>query len=370
MLPIMKQWLLRLLMRRMTSVRGSMSHKEIRTIALWQFGGIGDMLLATPVILALEKAFPEVSIHFWCSNPSFASFLQRFKSLKSIHLFSVYDFDSRTLLRSHMRAKLRQIGDAMAEQKPDMLVNLHVPALLDWWAVEWWLIKRLAVPYSLGFDPHFLENASIFNVSLNAARHDSVHYTRLYQLLLQASAIDCEQRTVFPLFDADKKKVVTLLAKQGIAVGSHYVCLHIGGRRLKVEGKMWSIEYFSELARCLIDAGLRLILIGVQSEHEMGKILCEAVPDCVNLIGCTQIQEMATLISMSDGFIGHDSGPFHVAVAVGTPCVAICGRSDAEPEYLQYNLQSVVALTASSPDKISVNAVVDAAWSVFNGEVS
>jgi len=74
---------------------------------------------------------------------------------------------------------------------------------------------------------------------------------------------------------------------------------------------------------------------------------------------------MAALISMSNGFIGHDSGPFHVAVAVNTPCVAICGRPDAESEYLNYNRETVVVLSASSPDLITVDAVFDSAMRVF-----
>jgi len=117
--------------------------QDVQRIVIWQFGGVGDMLLATPVIRALEKTYPDAEIHIWCSDPPFAQFLHRFSQVKSIHSFPIYDFDSRTLLRGRVRRVLRQLGDAMAMQKPDMLVNLHVPALLDWWAVEWWMIRRI-----------------------------------------------------------------------------------------------------------------------------------------------------------------------------------------------------------------------------------
>ncbi|MDQ6972837.1 MAG: hypothetical protein Q9M30_09315, partial [Mariprofundaceae bacterium] len=111
MLAALKQILLRRCMGSLAVVRGgqpSLPHR-VERIALWQFGGVGDMLLATPVIEALHKAYPEAAIHIWCSNPPFAEFLQRFPGVEAVHLFRVYDFDSRTLLRSDVRQSLRAL---------------------------------------------------------------------------------------------------------------------------------------------------------------------------------------------------------------------------------------------------------------------
>ena len=337
---------------------------EITRIALWQFGGVGDMLLATPAILALQKAYPHAALHVWCSDPLFAEFLKRFPSVQGVYPFSVYDFDSRTLLHSGRRRMLREIGDAMAGQKPDMLVCLHVPALLDWWAVEWWLVRRLAPGLSLGFDPRFMQGESVFDVSLNAAERDDTHYTRLYRKLLEKAGIPCGEATVFPLMDEEKARA-KLLLPGAVPAATRLVCLHLGARRLKVEGRTWSLGHFAALAEKLIAAGFLPVLIGVEGERAMAEQLCASVPQCVNLVGRTGLGEMAALIAMADGFIGHDSGPFHVAVAVGTPCVAICGRPDAEPEYLNYGRTDVAVLTADSPDAISEEVVMERAMALF-----
>ncbi|MDX8391440.1 MAG: glycosyltransferase family 9 protein [Mariprofundaceae bacterium] len=344
----------------------SVDEIPIQRIVLWQFGGLGDMLLATPVIRALEEKWPDAEVYIYCSHPQFADFLKRFANVKSIVAFPVYGFDARTLLRGEVRQSLRSIGDDMRAVAPDMLINLHVPAMLDWWAVEWWLVKQLKIGITLGFNPRFIGHGSVFHASLNGAARDDTHYTSLYQKLLQKAGIAADEKTLFPLFDADKEKAGELLVAQGIAADRRCVCLHIGGRRLKVEDKMWPIERFAELARRLISAGLTPLLIGVQSERDMGEALCAVVPDCINLIGDTQMQEMAALIALADGFIGHDSGPFHIAVAVGTPCVAICGRPDAEPEYLKYDRASVHVFTAASPERISVDAVFAGAMRSIN----
>jgi len=348
-----------------TSTAGNRAHEEtVQRIAIWQFGGVGDMLLATPVIRALEKAYPDAEIHIWCSDPPFAQFLHRFSQVKSIHPFPIYDFDSRTLLRRRVRRVLRQLGAAMAIQKPDMLVNLHVPALLDWWAAEWWMIRRICPTRSLGFYPRFMHGESMLDVSLNAAERDGIHYTVLYRRLLAQAGIACDERTEFPLSEAEREKAVALVEELA-PQAKRLVCMHIGARRLKVEGKMWPLESFAALAAKLVAEGYVPLLIGVASEGEMAEELCGKVPTCRNLTGRTSLGEMAALISLAEGFIGHDSGPFHVAVAVATPCVAISGRPDAEPEYLDYRRNDVAVLTGDAPEAITVDAVFEQAMRMF-----
>ena len=124
-----------------------------------------------------------------------------------------------------------------------------------------------------------------------------------------------------------------------------------------MESKLWPVVRFSALALQLLDQGIVPVLIGVASERDMADQLCDEVPGAVSLIGKTEIGEMAALIAQADGFVGHDSGPFHVAVAVGTPALAICGRPDAEPEYLSYNREGVAVLIREDPEHISVDEV-------------
>jgi ADP-heptose:LPS heptosyltransferase len=361
----LKRAMLRLCMRRMAMHKPSAIPARIRNIAVWQFGGVGDMLLATPVIRALHEAYPEADIEIWSSTPSFADFLLHLPKVVMTRAFPVYDFDMRTLLRRPVRRALKAQLATMRASLPDLLVNLHVPAMLDWWAVEWWLIRRLAPAFSLGFDPVFTGKRSVFDVSLSAEERVGIHYTRFYRQLLEKAGMACGEQTVFPLTDEERKTATVLLAESESQT-KRKVCMHIGARRLKLEGKMWPLERFAALAGQLQAKGLRPVLVGVESEREMAGKLCEQVGTCVNLVGRTSLGEMAALISLCDGFIGHDSGPFHVAVAVGTPCVAICGRPDAEPEYLDYGRDDVAVLTADTPEGITVEAVLSRALGLFD----
>jgi len=331
------------------------SENHVNRIAIWQFGGVGDMLLTTPVIIALAKRFPTAEIHIWCSDPKFATFLKYFPQVKAIHTFVVYDFDVRTLLHRAQRQVLHRILEDMRLVKPDLLVNLHVPALLDWWAVEWWLMKRLAPAFLMGFHPEAVNNGSLLDVSLSTAERKGIHYTTLYQKLLGKADITCGVDTVFPVADASHSVAKEPLEESGVTSG--YVCVHMGGRRLKVENKMWSVANFGALIEKMKAQGLSPVLIGVQSEQSLGEQLCKEVSGVVNLIGKTSIDDMAGLIRRADAFIGHDSGPFHIAVAVATPAVAICGRPDSEPEYLKYDKEHVAVLTANTPEEIQADDV-------------
>ncbi|MDX8398531.1 MAG: glycosyltransferase family 9 protein [Mariprofundaceae bacterium] len=358
MLAKIKQFFLR---RAMKNIAGK--HKvqtlpeDVKSIAIWQFGGLGDMLLATPVIIALSNQYPQADIHIWCSFPKFSAFLHRFPQVKSTQTFLIYDFDMRTLLLADKRRELQSCMSGMRAQDIDLLINLHIPKLLDWWVVEWSVLAQLKPRYALGFTPEFIQG-SIFDVSLPSSSLKESHYTQSYQHLLKKISIDGDRRTHFPICQVEQGAASALLHD---VENKHWVCLHMGGRRLKFEDKMWDMDNFVALAQKFVNDDIMPVLIGVESEWEMGSVLCQKVPQAINLIGKTSMGEMAAVVNKANLFVGHDSGPFHIAVAVQTPAVVICGRPDAEPEYLKYDQNAVLVLTADSPSLIAMRDVYDAA---------
>lgn len=367
--PAIKTFLLKQYMRCLSRKKQHRSLPDrVTYIALWQLGGVGDMLLATPVIRALNTKYPDAQIDVWCSHPQFAIFLTRFPHVVIKPAFAVYAFDARTLWRKSTRDKLKAILADMSVQPYDLLINLHVPALLDWWAVEWWLVKKIAPIYALGFDPDGVRDASIFDVSLPATLRKTQHYTHVYQALLHKAAIEADTTTCFPIQACERDVVAGLLQTAHVNAQAKLVCMHIGGRRLMMENKMWPIAAFAQVAKAKIEEGLVPVLIGVKAEADMGQALMQQVDGVMNLIGLTSLGEMAALIGQSAVFVGHDSGPFHIAVACGTPAVAICGRPDAEPEYLAYQRSDVVVLTADSPQMIDEDAVCHAMMQVMKSE--
>jgi heptosyltransferase II len=117
--------------------------------------------------------------------------------------------------------------------------------------------------------------------------------------------------------------------------------------------KRWFPERFADVATWFMaDTSGSVIIFGGNSEIGIAdEIYKNIIPDfrkpdtLLNVAGHTTLRELISLISECDAFLTNDSGPMHIAYAVGTPMAAIFGSTDPE-------------LTGPPPGTESVNAVV------------
>ncbi len=94
----------------------------------------------------------------------------------------------------------------------------------------------------------------------------------------------------------------------------------------KVDAKNWGIANWENLTERLSRRYKRfaLVFVGAKDEYD----LCEQVGrswagEKLNLSGRLTPRESSAVLEKATLFIGHDSGPMHLAAAVGTPCVCI-----------------------------------------------
>ena len=94
--------------------------------------------------------------------------------------------------------------------------------------------------------------------------------------------------------------------------------------------KLWEVKKWQEIARRLVQKGLRVLVTGGSNEKELTRAVA-AVPegDVIDLGGQTTFSLLAGLLARAQIVLGPDSGPLHLAVAVGTPTVHLYGPSDA-----------------------------------------
>jgi ADP-heptose:LPS heptosyltransferase len=95
-----------------------------------------------------------------------------------------------------------------------------------------------------------------------------------------------------------------------------------------METKRWEARRFSELARSLQDLGVFPILTCGPGEESVVADVARDMKSPQILLGLS-IPELAELIRGAKLYIGNDSGPMHLAAAVGTPIVALWGSSDS-----------------------------------------
>jgi predicted lipopolysaccharide heptosyltransferase III len=104
-----------------------------------------------------------------------------------------------------------------------------------------------------------------------------------------------------------------------------YAVLHPGA---VMETKRWEASRFSQLARALQDMGLAIVLTSGPGEESIAAEVARDVPSPKLLFGLA-IPELAELLRGAALYAGNDSGPMHLAAAVGTPVVALWGSSNS-----------------------------------------
>lgn len=160
---------------------------------------------------------------------------------------------------------------------------------------------------------------------LNAA-----HRSELYFNLLRRGAgvdIDYIQPKLF-LNDADIERAVALLSGFGVKEGDDYAAVSF---QAVAESRRWGEDNYTELVKRIVtNLGHKVILLGTDDDRKAGDRISAAAgaKEVSNLAGKTSIREAAAILSRARFFVGNDSGPAHLAAAVGVPIVVLSGADD------------------------------------------
>lgn len=111
---------------------------------------------------------------------------------------------------------------------------------------------------------------------------------------------------------------------------------------MSLSAKRWPPQRFAALADRLIEErGARVFLVGGPNDSPIAAVIKEAMRQKPrDLTGQLTLGQLGALLERCDLFVGHDTGAMHLAVAVGTPVVAIFGPSDSRM-YGPYSENSV-----------------------------
>ena len=107
-----------------------------------------------------------------------------------------------------------------------------------------------------------------------------------------------------------------------------WIILQPGARWLN---KRWPVEHFAELVRLLAPRfpERQFAILGGGDERALGEQIAAAAPErCLNLCGELSLHEMVEWIRRSELMVTNDTGPMHVAAALGKPVVALMGPTE------------------------------------------
>jgi len=136
-------------------------------------------------------------------------------------------------------------------------------------------------------------------------------------------------------FEREEGEVLRLLERQGIHGSDPLIAVHPWTSNPL---KQWPITRYQELVRVLSQR-LPVALIGGPEERALAPHVLPAdhptpsgggsTPRVVDLVGRISLRQLAELLRRSRLLVSNDSGPVHLAAAVGTPTVALFGTPDA-----------------------------------------
>ena len=131
-------------------------------------------------------------------------------------------------------------------------------------------------------------------------------------------------RFEMPVSADARAAVERMLAEAGVEQGDGYALLVPGTRW---ETKRWPVESFAEVAGMIRERkGYKVVLAGAPDETDVAeRVMSLAGDGVVNLAGRTSVAQMAALVAGASVVVMNDTGPMHLAAALGRPLVTIFG---------------------------------------------
>lgn len=303
---------------------------------------VGDVLLATPVFANLRQAYPNAELH------ALAGKWSRVILENQPAVDEVIEYNSPFFCRAGEQPtrllEAVQLYRRLRRQKYELVVELRGD-----WRIVCFALLRVA-PTQIGRAALQVAN------KLGFPRFSGTHETvRNLDVLKHAGIPTPVQTPTFPVTAENKKWAADFLAARGVHAArrgtgtprpavemqihaaqretdSHptvepLVAIHPGS---PVALKRWRPERYAKLADWLVaQKRAEIIFVGVDAEMPIiAEIQALMQEKSANIAGKTSLIQLASILQLCQLFIGNDSGPMHLAAAVGIPTIGLYGPGD------------------------------------------
>lgn len=324
--------------------------REPRRVVVLKSCCLGDALLATPLLDALRRAYPRArlvaAVGRW-ARPALAN---------NPDLDGLLDLEDVGVGRMRPAAYARVLRRLRAG-------HFDVAVVLDRTPLLTALPLLAGIPVRAGIDSAGRGLPLNVRVPWQAVQHESALFLRI-ATALGVDVVGARLRFV-PSPD-DDARAADLWRGVGLEGRRVAVIAPGGGRNpgMTLESKRWPAARFAALADALHERhGLAAALVGDEYDRpvtaEVRRLMRTPAAD---LAGQTNFGALGALLRRGAFFAGNDSGPMHLAVAVGTPMLAIFGPTD--PAIYAHVGPRAVALRGPigvSTEEVSVEDAIAAA---------
>jgi len=292
-------------------------------VLIVRLGAMGDVICTLPALTALREALPQALIT-WVIEPAAASLLSDHPLLD--HVIVMPRRKSYSRLRDLGRvvkgllASRKQLGAGRFDVAIDFQGNLRSGL------VTWMSGASVRIGFGRGASREF--NSLFINRPVTLPP-ETMH--RVEQRLHLLKGLDICAGTVpapvIPTDESAKRRIVECLEERGLG-GLWLAAIHIGTSRFG-EYKQWPRENYVRLIPMLVsEFGVEVVLTWGPGERDAAELIASETTGAVVGPETKSLVELAELYKQCRLFIGCDSGPMHLASAVGIPVVGMFGPKD------------------------------------------
>ena len=291
---------------------------KLKNILIIKPSSLGDIVLALPALSALRRNFPDARIS-WLIRPEFAALLEHHP-----HLTEIIFFDRKLLGKAwcHPGAfcSLLSLVRRLRRGKFDAVFDFQG------------LFRTAALAWVSGCKKRFgmasaRELAHLFYTHKVQQDEHCVHVVDYYLKIIEAAGgADSTVEFILPQDSAAMDSARKLLAEYNVGP-DNYVVFVPGSTD---PDKCWPVERFAALAEKIASRfGLPIVATGTASEAGfIERLSTSAHVPVTNFAGRTTLGELIALLRTARLVVSNDTGPGHIAAALGTPLVLMYSWSN------------------------------------------
>lgn len=292
---------------------------EPRNILVMDFGQLGDVVLSLPALRALRGRFPNARITVAVGQPA-----------QEIARLSGYVNEVLTIDRVGLRdgaklisiLKILQFVKKVRQSQFDFVIDLHSYYETNLLGFASGAPKRLyarrptrSLDYLANFEPRPPREEE------RSLRHQVDRYL---DVLIPLGVKDAVRVPLLKTRPEDDRAVEAILKRAKADTGAPLVGIFPGAGH---PSRRWPLERFAELADYLVrNDGMRVLVFAGPEEAAMVQQMRGMFPSSTLILSGLRISELASALARLAVFVANDTGPMHVAAAVGTSVVVLLNR--------------------------------------------
>ena len=297
---------------------------EMKEILLINTMRMGDLIQTTPVLAGLKKKWPDARITVLV-NSAFKEickdlpFIDNLIVCNKIEFVKMFEGKKYSLVECYRR--IEDLIDEVNQIEYDLAINF-TPSTDSALLTSMFNARELR-GVTAGADGARVIRHPWQRYFMSVIPSRSYNPFHLCDIMIKTADIPLTGDGLYlSVSDEESAKARALLEKFGVSDSDLLISFQLGASQ---ELRTWPIASFARLGDRLAESlKARILLTGSNSEEKLGKEFeSSATSKAINLIGKTNLREAAALLKRCSLLVTNDTGPLHIATAVGTTAIAL-----------------------------------------------